>query len=141
MIDWREPGMDTPLNLMLGARPDERFHLQGQEPRVKWITRFGPYRKVEWTSLFEPNGLPGTFTSVTIRLGATDLNGKFRCLQSYWGSVKCDATRTAMLHAGQLGGAMAQRASYVMTTTPKELWAARLHQADEIPVWQNMGGS
>lgn len=115
------------LNLMRRARPDERFHVQLSEPCAS-VWTFGPLRVVTWTSLVNPDGSPGTFTSRW-----------FWRFQYYSGTTKCDATRTIMMRTGQLGD---PAPGFVMTTTPKELWAARWRSAGpQEAVWSSMGSA
>lgn len=120
---------DTPLDLMKGARPDERFHLQWMQP-MPTITKFLGFRKVEWFGLFLEDGKQGYFISYSI--------GGF---QYYKGNVKCDGGRTFMLQNGQLGGNYSEQHAYVMTTTPKEMLAVRKHRVSDLVSWDNMGGS
>ena len=115
------------LDLTLGARPNERFHLQLPEPQAS-VWTFGPLRVVTWTSLVNPDGSPGTFTSRWC--------GR---LQFYSGTCKCDATRTVMMRTGQLGD---PSPGYVMTTTPRELWALRWRSAGpQEAVWSSLGAA
>lgn len=113
-------------DLMKGARPDERFHVQAEQP-IPQPWSFGPVLRTSWAHLRNSDGSPGTFVSWWI--------GK---LQWYHGTVKCDATRTSMLNAGQLGDVTP---GYVMTTTPTELHAFRWRAGGpSTPDWRNMGG-
>lgn len=114
-------------DLMLGARPDERFHIQ--LPRPMPITKIrGPYRKTIWLGLVNPDGSFGSFTSCWLWK-----------LQWYYGTTKCDGSRTIMLNTGQLGD---PTPGYVMTTTPSELSAFRWRNSGPgEAVWSNMGGS
>lgn len=117
------------IDLMLGAQPYERFHLQyGRPTPSQWS--WGPFRRTWWYNLSLPDGSKGTFVSWWI--------GK---LQWYHGTVKCDGTRTKMAWDGQLGDPTAAN-QYVMTTTPKELSAFRWReQGPSTPTWDGMGGS
>ena len=115
------------LNLYLNARPDERFHVQSEQPVPQQHT-WGPIRRTTWYKLMNPDGSIGTFTSWWI--------GK---LQYYAGTTKCDATRTVMLNNGELGD---PTPGYVMTTTPTELHAFRWRaKGPGEAVWTNMGGA
>lgn len=115
------------LDLMRGARPDERFHRQDAQP-VPRQQIWGLIRKTTWDHLMNPDGSVGTFTSWWI--------GK---LQYYSGSTKCDGTRTRMMNSGQLGD---PTPGYVMTTTPKELLAFRWRaNGPGEATWDNMGSS
>ena len=117
------------IDLMRGAQPYERFHLQEGIPTPSaWVC--GPCRRTTWTGLMQPDGTPGTFVSWWI--------GK---LQWYHGTVKCDGTRTKMAWTGQLGDSTLPT-QYVMTTTPKEMHAFRWRvQGPSVPTWDGMGGS
>ena len=115
------------VDLMKGARPDERFHVQSDEPSPQQQI-WGPIRRTTWDKLMNPDGSVGTFTSWW-----------FYKLQYYAGSTKCDATRTIMMNDGQLGD---PTPGYVMTTTPTELHAFRWRaNGPGIAEWRNMGGS
>ena len=125
------------LNLSLHSRPDERFHWQGIEPRVascrgwRWLVR-----RTDWTAIYlDAPGYAerGRFTSWVIGWG----------LQIYYGTVKCDGSRTQDLRRGALGGNDVDRMGYVMTTTPAELLAVRWRWAglERTPRWDNMGGA
>ena len=112
---------------MKGARPDEIFHVQIPRP-MPITTGWGPFRKTVWDGLFNPDGSVGRFTSCWLWK-----------LQWYWGTTKCDGSRTTWLNTGQLGDATP---GYVMTTTPSELRAFRWRaKGPGEPVWSNMGGS
>ena len=114
-------------DLMIGARPDERFHVQSLEP-APFVEQWGPWRRTTWGNLLLPDGSPGEFVSTWLWK-----------LQWYVGTTKCDGTRTHMLNIGQLGDATP---GFVMTTTPKELSAFRWRAAGPSPTdWRNMGGS
>jgi len=117
------------LDLMKGARPDEKFHVQTWRPRFALKTWLGGFiRKTSWYMLLLPDGTPGQFTSWWVWN-----------LQWYRGTTKCDGTRTYMLQAGQLGEV---GHGYVMTTTPKELHAFRWRRTGPSSAsWDNMGGS
>lgn len=111
------------------ARSDERFHVQLMQPSVKrhldWLPLF---KFTSWVNLTKADGSPGSFCSLWI----------YR-LQIYWGSSKCDPTRTSWLNTGQLGD---PTPGYIMTTTPKEMWAFRWRtEYRKPPVWTDMGGS
>jgi hypothetical protein len=124
------------LNLMLGARPDERFHLQSGEPIPEVTGSLTFYRKVRWRNVWNVDGSAGEFSSTVINFG-------LKYLQWYSGTAKCDGTRTLMYRAGQLGEPYDQDRC-VMTTTPKEMKAWRFRSKDAIdavPVWTNMGGA
>jgi len=132
----------TPLNLYAtgpGGTPprwDERFHVQTAEP-VPAIT-YGPFklwRTVTWRAIYVEDGRDGVFVSTT-----WPGTGRRR-LQYYRGTCKCDGGRTYMLRHRQLGGTEEDQTKYVMTTTPSEMRALRIHQVDDVPVWNNMGGS
>src|SRR6267143_520068 len=97
-------------DLTKGARPDEIFHVQIAQP-TPWTTGWGPWRKTTWNNLLNPDGSDGSFTSCWL--------WKFQC---YYGTTKCDGSRTIMLNTGQLGD---QTPGYIMTTTPSELKAFR----------------
>ena len=115
------------LQLTKGARPDEIFHIQAEQPvPTQWSS--GPFRRTTWSHLALPDWSPGTFVSYWI--------GR---LQYYHGTAKCDATRTVMLNTGELGE---PTPGYVITTTPSEMHAFRWRtKGPEEPVWTNMGGS
>jgi hypothetical protein len=117
-------------DLLLGApRPDEKFHVQVRQPRFEKKTWFGGFiRKTFWYMLLLPDGSPGTFVSWWIWN-----------LQWYFGTTKCDGTRTYMLNHGELGE---PESGYVMTTTPSELHAFRWRSGGpSFAYWDNMGGS
>lgn len=117
------------IDLMLGAQPYERFHLQyGQPKSSAWIV--GPFRRTRWHNLVMLDGSKGTFISWWLWN-----------LQWYHGTVKCDGTRTKMAWAGQLGDpTLADQ--YVMTTTPKEMSAFRWRTSGPSEAsWDGMGGS
>ena len=123
------------LDILLRARPDERFHLQiGQPISVVW--EWGPFRRTTWTNIFLPDGTPGAFVSWW-----------FWKLQIYHGTTKCDASRTIWYWNEQLDDGnqlpyAADPSRYVMTTTPKEMLAVRWRAGGRQPVeWNNMGGS
>ena len=115
-----------PLNLSVGARPDEQFHLQYGAPRpyVRWS--YG-VRRVEWANVVLPNGMPGEFTSYW-----------FAGVKWYRGTAKCDGTRTYAYWYGQLGEPV-DLDQYVMTTTPKEMFSLRFGWYKADTQWNNMG--
>lgn len=113
------------LDLLRGARADERFHVQDGPPVVVSHFDWGILRRTVWHSA------PGRFTSWWL-VGH---------LQWYHGTAKCDGTRTRMAWDGQLGDRLPMT-RYVMTTTPAELSAFRWRtQGPGPPVWDNQGGS
>ncbi|MDO8547849.1 MAG: hypothetical protein Q7R68_10885 [Nitrospirales bacterium] len=125
------------LNLYAtSARPEERFHWQAPQPWVASCRGWrGLVRRTTWTDLQLPGPWndPARFTSWVI--------GWF--LQIYYGSAKCDGSRTQDLRNGTLGGNDGERRGYVMTTTPSELLAVRWRGKglERIPRWDNMGGA
>jgi len=124
-------------DLMKGARPDERFHLQTGPPVPHVWTLFGVFKRVTWSNLFLEDGTPGVFTSWWVIGNA---------IHWYKGNVKCDATRTFMYWKGQLDDGVAipyapDPKAYVMTTTSKEKFSVRFFVDPGEPVWTNMGGS
>ena len=126
-MNGRQKELTTMFDIMKGARPDEIFHVQVQQP-IPLTTVWGAFRKTVWSDIYNPDGSIGTFTSCWLWK-----------LQWYWGTTKCDGTRTYMLNLGQLGD---PTPGYVMTTTPKELKAFRWRSnGPGIAVWSNMGGS
>ncbi len=120
------------LNLHLGARQDERFHLQPVQPEPHVLGWRWLVRRVSWANVFNPDGSEGKWISWTV----------LWFLHFYHGTSKCDATRTFMYRNGQLGDPHNQT-DFVMTTTPKEMLALRLRKGgmDATPVWTNMGGA
>ncbi len=123
------------LNLHKGARPDERFHLQIGQPTLKTWKQWGRvFRYLSWENVYLPDGSPGYWKSIW-----------FWKLQIYWGNTKCDGTRTGMYWNNQLDNDHADRNKYVMTTTPKEMWAFRWRSRGMKPInsqtaWTDMGG-
>lgn len=116
------------VDLTIGARPDERFHLQHGAPFPRCWT-FGPIRRTAWGHLFHADGRAGWFVS-------------WWCwkLQWYHGTVKCDGSRTYMYQHKQLGEPVDPE-GYVMTTTPSELSAFRWRTGGPgDTLWNNMGG-
>jgi hypothetical protein len=112
---------------MKGARTDEKFHVQSPQPTYVQ-SRFLLYQKTTWSNLVNPDGSAGSFVSIWVWN-----------LQWYYGTTKCDGTRTYMLNKGELGD---PTTGYVMTTTPKELLAFRWRaQGPGSAAWNNMGGS
>ena len=136
---WSSAGRNPKpmLNLNLGARPDERFHLQTGAPvptttRIWWL-----YKRVTWSNLTLPDGSPGRWSSWWLIGNA---------VHWYTGTCKCDGTRTRMYWAGQLDDGHAPRyrpdpAQYVMTTTEKEKFSVRFFVDPGEPSWDTMGGS
>lgn len=62
--------------------------------------------------------------------------------QCYFGSAKCDATRTFAYWASQYGEPV-DKNKYVMTATPKEMMAFRWRSngSDKEVIWTDMGGA
>ena len=110
---------------MQDARPDERFFLSRWKPTPLLVLQLWVVRLVLW----------GPWPFVSLAVGPL---WKERALQMY-GGVKCDGSRTFMLRHGQLGGTPDEQAQYVMTTTPKELVAVRIHGVGQAP-YDNQGG-
>lgn len=114
------------VDLTIGARPDERFHLDRFEPvmstfGVDWLCR-----RVHW--VHATGGW--TFTSWIV----------LWVFRWYHGTGKVDGTRTYAYRAGQYGQPVDVYA-FVVTTTPKEMWSVRFstHSPDRERVG-NMGG-
>lgn len=124
------------LDLLKGARVDERFHLQRGRP-VATVSQSWFHKTITWSNIFLPDGAPATFVSRWI-FG--------RALHWYRGTAKCDGTRTRMYWAGQMDDGRATRYvadsdAYVMTTTHKEMASVRFFVKPGEPTWDNMGGS
>lgn len=124
------------LNLHLGARPDEHFHLQTGQP-VPHVLDLKIVKRVSWSNLTLPDGTPGTFVSWWIFGNA---------IHWYRGTTKCDASRTYMYWNGQLEDGLGtpyvpDPSKYVMTTTEKERFSVRFFVDPSEPVWTVMGGA
>lgn len=124
------------LDLMKGARPDERFHLQTGQP-VPHVTNLWIVKRVTWSHIFLEDGTPGSFVSWWVIGNA---------VHWYQGTVKCDATRTHMYWNGQLDDGIGavyipDPNKYVMTTTEKEKFSVRFFVDPSEPRWDSMGGS
>lgn len=124
------------LDLHLGARPDERFHLQTGCP-VPHVLDLKIFKRVSWSMVFLEDGTPGTFVSWWLFGNA---------IHWYRGNVKCDGSRTRWYWAGGLDNGIgapyvAQPTKYVMTTTPKEKFSVRFFVDPGTPTWDGMGGA
>lgn len=124
------------LNLLKGAKDFERFHLQVGMPTFH-ITHFWIGRVTVWGNLTLPDGTAGSFKSWWWFGNA---------LKWYYGTTKCDATRTSMYWNGQLDDGVEPRYvadanKYVMTSTFKERFSVRFFGTPDPASWQTMGGS
>ena len=131
----------TTLNLHQGARHDERFHLQYGTPKPHGVGVDWLLRRVWWTGVYLPDVAPDGAP-----LLAHQRSGRFASwvvlwvVRWYWGTVKCDGTRTRAYWGGQLGEPVLAGA-FVMTTTPKEMFSFRLRwRRPDRERWDNMGG-
>jgi hypothetical protein len=114
--------VNTSLQLNDGARPDEKFHIQHGVPQILKHFDYKVIRRTVWSLV------DGYFVSLWL----------FNHLQIYYGTMKCDGSRTYWAWKNRL----TQPGEYVITTTPKELVAFRWRKASPgIPVWDNMGGT
>ncbi len=119
------------IDLTKGARPNELFHLQSGQPHVGTHFDWGVLRRTKWTNIWLETDGPARWTSWWL----------FNHLQIYYGTAKCDGTRTQMYWSGQLGS-KGSLSKYVMTTTPSEMWAFRWRtNSPGEPVWNDMGGT
>lgn len=124
------------LNLNLGVRPDEtgHFYLQSVEPRPDWLGWRWLCRVTWWNTLWTNEGDHAYFYSVVL----------FWYIQVYWGTAKCDGSRTFMARKGELSHGVDPYIgkSCVMTDLPRELFAFRIRSGgmQAIPEWTNMGG-
>ncbi len=119
------------INLMKDARPDEVFHLQTGQPEVEHHFDWWVLRRTVWSNLWLKYGGEAHWTSWWL----------FNHLQIYYGTAKCDGTRTQMYWNGQLGE-KGSPTMYVMTTTPSEMWAFRWRtNGPTPPIWNDMGGT
>lgn len=128
------------LNLHKGARPDERFHMQVGRPEIKTHWELGKlFRFISWENIYKPDSKPAFWWSIWIW-----------CFQIYFGNSKCDGTRTGMYWNHQLDNINHNTSIYVMTTTPKEMkaarWSTKAYHFGWKPVrndetnWRDMGG-
>jgi hypothetical protein len=118
-------------NLDKHVRPDEvgHFHIQPMEPTLRRHWVWGPVRYTSWQNLTQADGSPGTFRSLWL----------WR-LQLYYGTSKCDPTRTTWMNTGQLDAPPTP--GYVMTTLRSEMWACRIRSVPpNAAVWNGMGGA
>jgi len=120
------------IDLMIKSRGNEVFHLQYGKPTVKNHFDWKVIRRTSWENITKANGWSGTWVSWWF----------FNHLQIYYGSSKCDASRTVMYWDGILGQPV-DKSKYVMTTQPEEMWAFRWRtNGPEVePTWKNMGSS
>ena len=126
------------LNLLLGARPDEQFHLQRGQP-TPHVIDLKVIKFIRWSNLFLPDGTPGYFHSWWVFGNA---------FHWYRGNVKCDGSRTRWdwgaedrLDDGRLPHYIPDPDQYVMTTTPKEKFSVRLFVDPALAQWDVMGGA
>lgn len=106
---------DQSLILHAGARPDEAFYLQAEQPTCTGWGWDWLFRKVTWDYQFSSYIL-------------------FWYIRWYYGQEKCDGSRTKQWNSWGYPG-------YVITTTPKEKFSFRLRGTKpDREVWDNAGG-
>ena len=101
--------------LHAGARPDEKFYVQVEQPTCSAFGTDFIFRVVSWDIDFK------SFIFLWF-------------FRMYIGNEKCDASRTFMWNGMGNPG-------YVITTTPKEKFSFRVrYKKPDREVWTNMGG-
>ena len=112
----------------------ERFYIVHERPSVRWRLDLWRLRALWWQPRF--------FLSSTWRLANRPglPAGKFRGWQCYLGWGKCDPTRTREWWR-TMTGTDDEQDLFILTWTIVEMFALRLRDLDERPVWSNQGGA
>jgi hypothetical protein len=125
------------LQLDLNSRDIDQgqFYVQPDEPKPHWLGWKYLARFTWWTRIKKDSGKSAVFFSLVL----------FGHFQTYWGTAKCDATRTFMARDGQLGEPRIIAPACVMTKAPSEMKAFRWRKSSseiaDKPDWMGMGSA
>jgi hypothetical protein len=117
-------------DLNKGSNPIFDYYIQPDQPNPWWIGTKWLMRFTWWTRLRKKDGSRAVFFNLCL----------FGRGQAYWGTAKCDGTRTGLLNDGVLGE---PTPGYVMTGWKKEHAAFRWRREGSgvasKPHWKGMG--